>query len=144
MRIAVTLFGLLLLPGCSHWPLQEPQPFPSGIYTFSLSAAEIPPEVPPDILPNMVGTFVVTFSPQGRVKNEVNGKLDAEGHYASTSHYLVITDEAGPGHCEKEHATGIYRWELIGNQLRLSSVEDRCRWREFSIVRKPWTRISAP
>jgi len=40
-------------------------------------------------------------------------KLDAKGRYASTPAYLVLTDEDGPGHCQAERATGIYKWALV-------------------------------
>ena len=140
MKSLVLVAIVVSLNACSErWPRQETQPFPSGIYTYSLSDSEVPGEVPPDIRPLMVGEYVVTFTPEGRVSNVVAGQLDAAGHYASTLKYLVLTDEEGPGHCTGEHATGIYRWTRQGDQFQLVSIEDGCRWREFAITRKPWT-----
>jgi hypothetical protein len=119
---------------------EEPQPFPAGVYTFSIAAEEAPAEVPSDILPLLVGNYVVTFTPDGHVTNMVSGKLDAKGRYASTPAYLVITDEEGPGHCQGERATGIYKWTLVGDSLTLTRVEDLCKWRAFAITRKTWRR----
>jgi hypothetical protein len=119
----------------------EPQPFPAGVYTFELTPAETPADVPADIRPFMTGKYVVTFTGEGRVRNVVSGKLDAEGRYASTPGLLVITDEAGPGHCQKASATGIYRWRLEGDKLKLEAVEDLCKWRRFAITLKTWTKV---
>jgi hypothetical protein len=72
--------------GCSSaWPRQEPQAFPAGQYTVQFTAAGVPPKVPERLRSMMTGTSIVTFTPDGRVRNEVNGKIDAEGHYASTA-----------------------------------------------------------
>ena len=68
----------------------------------------------------------------------MSGQLDARGRYASTPTFLVVTDEEGPGHCEAERATGIYKWKRDGNTVRLTVVEDLCRWRAFAISLKPW------
>ena len=70
----------------------------------------------------------------------VGGNLDAKGRSASTPGYLVITDEEGPGHCQAERATGIYKWKLEGTALSLTVVEDLCKWRSFAITRKPWRK----
>ena len=119
---------------------QEPQPFPAGVYTFEITAEELPQDVPSHIRPLMIGKYVVTFTANGRVKNVVNGNLDAEGHYVYTPDHLVITDEKGPGQCQAERATGIYRWKLDVDKLKLEAVDDKCRWRQFAITLKGWKR----
>ena len=143
--VSSALVTLVLASACGEQRTrQEPQPFPPGVYTFALSDAEVPVEVPPDVRPLMVGEYVVTFTSAGQVSNVVNGQLDAAGHYASTLGHLILTDEQGPGHCTNDHATGVYRWTRQGDQFQFTSVEDGCRWREFAITRKPWTRRKTP
>jgi len=140
MTHRIVVFGILLLAAAASGRTEEPQPFPSGVYEFSIAPTEAPADVPPDILPMMVGSYVVTFTPEGRVTNVVSGKLDAKGRYASTPAYLVLTDEEGPGHCQAERATGIYKWVLTGRSLTLTRVEDLCKWRAFAITKKPWVK----
>ena len=123
---------------------EEPQPFAAGVYSFEITRAEVPAEAPADILPLLVGEYVVTFTPDGRVSNVVGGQLDAKGRYASTPSYLVITDEEGPGHCQAERATGIYKWKRDGDTIRFFALEDLCRWRAFAITRKPWQIKATP
>lgn len=139
-----TLLSLLVVPALALLRVdiraQEPQPFPAGVYTFEIAASELPGDVPSDIRAMMIGKYVVTFTADGHVTNMVGGKLDAAGRYSSTPGYLVITDEEGPGHCQEERATGIYKWRLDGSTLTLEAVEDLCKWRRFSITLKPWTR----
>lgn len=139
-----TLWTLLAVFAFALAPLEiqaeEPQPFPAGVYTFEIAVSELPADVPSDIRAMMVGKYVVTFTADGRVTNMVGGKLDAMGRYSSTPGYLVITDEEGPGHCQEERATGIYKWRLDASTLTLEAVEDLCKWRRFSITLKPWTK----
>ena len=134
----VGLLAAAVLFGAVSARAEEPQPFLAGVYTFEITRDEVPPDPPPDILPFLVGEYVVTFTPDGRVSNVVSGQLDARGRYASTPTFLVVTDEEGPGHCQAERATGIYRWKRDGNTVRLTVVEDLCRWRAFAISLKPW------
>jgi hypothetical protein len=107
---------------------------------FEISSSELPTDVPKDILAMMIGKYEVTFTNDGHVINMVNDKLDAKGRYYSTQLYLVITDEEGPGHCEGDHATGIYKWQLEDGNLSLVTVENHCKWREFSITLKKWKK----
>ena len=138
-RPMAALLGLLAA-GAAAGRAEEPQPFPPGVYRFSITANEAPADVPADILPMLVGSYAVTFTADGRVTNVVSGKLDAKGRYASTPGYLVLTDEEGPGHCQAERATGIYKWSRVGTSLTFVKVEDLCRWRAFAITRKPWRK----
>ena len=119
---------------------EEPQPFPAGVYTITITSDEVPLDAPADVRKVLIAKYVVTYSANGHYKVLANGKLDAEGRYASTRDYLVITDENGPGHCEAERATGIYKWKLDGDKLSLQAVDDGCKWRRFSIVLKDWRK----
>jgi hypothetical protein len=135
------LLALMLLPLFTVVvSAEEPQPFPAGVYTITITADEVPVDAPPDVRKVLIAKYVVTYSANGRYKVLANGKLDAEGRYASTKNYLVITDEKGPGHCQAERATGVYKWRLDGNKLILEAVDDACKWRRFSIVLKAWRR----
>jgi hypothetical protein len=118
---------------------EEPQPFPTGVYSITINAREVPADAPADVRRALIAKYVLTFSASGRFKTVANGELDAAGRYASTATHLVITDETGPGHC-KVTATGIYKWRLERDKLTLEAVDDGCKWRRFSITLKKWTK----
>ncbi len=132
---ALALAGLLSALAAGG---EEPQPFPAGAYTFEITAAEVPADAPEDIRSLLVGEHVMTFTADGKVSRVVGGKLHLKGRYASTPEHLVITDEEGPGQCQAERATGIYKWKREGDDVRLTTVEDLCRWRAFAVTREPW------
>jgi len=112
---------------------------PTGIYTTTLVAEDIPAEFPPEFIPVLVGDWEVEFSESGSYIVSKDGYPGVVGRYNSNPARIVMTDLQGPLSCTDEPgiATATYRWTLAGDELILTTVNDRCAGRNFVLTAHP-------
>jgi len=112
---------------------------PTGIYTTTVTAADIPAEFPPEYIPILVGDWEIEFTEAGSFIVAKDGFPVAVGRYNSTSARIVMTDLEGALACTDAPgiATAIYRWTLAGDELVLTTVNDRCAGRNLVLTAHP-------
>ncbi len=109
---------------------------PPGIYATTLTAADIPPEFPPEVVALLVGYWETEFSESGSYIVSKDGSPVVVGRYNSNPARVIMTDLEGPLSCTDAPgiATATYRWTLSGNDLLLTTVNDRCAGRNLVLT----------
>ena len=115
---------------------------PTGIYTTTLTEADIPAEFPPEFIPVLVGDWEIEFSESGSYIVSKDGYPVVVGRYNSNPARIVMTDLQGPLSCTDEPgiATATYRWTFAGDELILTAVNDRCAGRNLALTAHPLQR----
>jgi len=116
---------------------------PPGVYSVTITLADIPPDFPPEVVEILVGTWTTEFTPAGTTTISKNGEVAVSGRYRSSKSHLVMTDVEGPLACTDAAgiATGVYTWSLVNNELNLSAVQDRCFGRKFVLTLRPLQQL---
>src|SRR6266498_1273543 len=111
----------------------------TGIYTTTLTAADIPASFPPEFIPLLVGDWEIEFTEAGSYIVNKDGYPVVVGRYNSNPARIVMTDLQGALSCTDEPgiATSTYRWTLAGNELILTAVHDRCAGRNLVLTAHP-------
>ena len=101
---------------------------PAGVYTTTITPADIPPEFPPEAIPILVGTWQIELTEDGANIVSKDGDVVVIGSYTASPSHIVLRDEDGPLACFDAPgiATGVYSWSFQNNELYLSPVLDRC------------------
>ena len=109
---------------------------PTGIYTTNLTEADIPDSFPPEYIPVLVGDWEIEFTGSGSYIVSKDGYPAVVGRYNSNSARIIMTDLQGSLSCTDEPgiATATYRWTLVGDQLILTAVHDRCAGRNLVLT----------
>ena len=112
---------------------------PAGIYTTTLTEADIPDSFPPEFIPVLVGVWETEFTESGSYIVSKDGYPAVVGRYNSNPGRIVMTDLQGPLSCTDEPgiATATYRWTLAGDELILTTVNDRCAGRNLVLTAHP-------
>ena len=112
--------------------VDQPQ-VPAGVYTTTITPADIPPEFPPEAIPVLVGTWQVELTEEGANIVSKDGEVVVIGRYTASPSHVVLRDEEGPLACFDGHgiATGVYNWSFQNNELVLTPVLDRCAGRRI-------------
>jgi hypothetical protein len=112
---------------------------PSGIYTTTLTEADIPDSFPPEFIPVLVGVWETEFTESGSYIVSKDGYPAVVGRYNSNPGRIVMTDLQGPLSCTDAPgiATATYRWTLAGDVLVLTTVNDRCAGRNLVLTAHP-------
>jgi hypothetical protein len=115
---------------------------PTGIYTTTITEADLPDSVPPEFIPILVGVWEIEFTESGSYIVGKDGYPAAVGRYNSTPGRIVMTDLQGPLACTDAPgiASATYRWTLAGNELVLTTVNDRCVGRNLVLIAHPLQR----
>ena len=115
---------------------------PPGIYTTTLTEADIPDSFPPEVIPLLVGDWEIEFTGSGSYIVSNDGYPAVVGRYNSNPARIVMTDLQGALSCTDEPgiATSTYRWTLAGNELILTAVHDRCAGRNLVLTAHPLQR----
>src|SRR5437867_12511567 len=129
----------LLLPSV----LASSNDVPPGIYSVTITLADIPPGFPPEAADILVGTWTVEFGEHGDSYVSKDGELVVLAKYSSSKSHLVTTDIEGPLACTDAPGirTGVYNWSVLNNELTLSAVLDRCFGRMFVLTLRPLQRL---
>ena len=116
---------------------------PAGVYSTTITLADIPPDFPPEAAEILVGTWTTEFTDSGTMVTSKNGEVVVNGRYTSGKSHLVIRDLSGPLACRDAHgiATGIYAWSLVNGELHLTTVLDRCFGRMFVLTLRPLQQL---
>jgi hypothetical protein len=114
-----------------------------GVYSVTVTMADIPPGFPPEASEILVGTWNTELTEEGTTIVSKNGAVVATGRYTSNKSHFVMSDLEGPLACTdaKGIATGVYEWTLVGNELTLSTVLDRCFGRNFVLTLRPLQQL---
>ena len=132
----ITAALLICLTTLTPAVLAAPSPLPPGIYSVSITLADIPPEFPPEVADILVGTWTTEFTSAGTTLISQNGEVVVSGRYTSSKTHLVITDLDGPMACVDGRgiATGVYTWSIVNSELHFTTVLDRCFGRMFVLT----------
>ena len=116
---------------------------PAGIYSTTITLADIPPGFPPEVADILVGTRWTELTDSGATVISKNGEVLAKGVYTSSKSHFVIRDISGPLACTDARgiATGVYTWSLENNELTLTPVLDRCFGRMFVLTLRPLQQL---
>lgn len=106
---------------------------PSGIYTVTISTDDVPPGLAGG--PALIGQWTLTFNKDGTyvVARQDVGAI-ATGHFAINGATLTFDGWAGIIACGGEDpASGgaSYGWQIDGDQLQLTPVQDTCAERQI-------------
>lgn len=144
--VGVTTFGVLRgtrpaqAMGTTTMVAETDHPtVPAGIYTTTITPADIPPDFPPEVAAILVGQWETELTADGENITSKDGEVVVSGHYTASPFRVVVTDEAGPLACFDAHgiATGIYTWSFENGELVLTPVLDRCFGRQFVLTTHP-------
>ena len=145
-QIMIKLFtAALLLSLTTFLPtaLADKVQIPPGVYSITVTMADIPPDFPPEAAEILVGTWNVELTAEGTTIVTKNGEFVANGVYESSKSHFVIRDIGGPLACldARGIATGVYTWTLDNDELHLSAVLDRCFGRAFVLNLRSLQRL---
>lgn len=73
--------------------------------------------------------YDLTFDSQGGFSIVKDMEAIVVGRYETDDGELTITDLGGKAACQGDKAEGAYRYELSGNSLTLTGMDDPCRSR---------------
>jgi len=148
--IAVSAFGILYgarqvqakdsLPATLMFTAgADSENVPAGIYTTTITAADIPSDFPPEVIPILVGQWQVALTEDGAEVVSKGDDIVVIGTHRSGPSRLVLHDLEGPLACTDAHgiATGVYAWSFQNDELVLSPVNDRCFGRQFVLTAHP-------
>lgn len=112
---------------------------PTGIYTTTITLADIPPEFPPEVVAVLVGEWQIELTENGTNIVTKNGEVAVIGSYTAGQSHVVLRDQEGPLACFDAPGikTGVYTWSFENNQLTLTPVLDRCFGRQFVLTVHP-------
>lgn len=112
---------------------------PAGIYSTTLVAADIPAEFPAEVAQLLVGYWEIEFTDSGSYIVTKEGFPVVVGRYNSNPARVIMTDLEGALSCTDQPgiATASYRWTFSGNDLLLTTVNDRCAGRSLVLTAHP-------
>ena len=112
---------------------------PPGIYTTTLTEADIPDSFPPEYVPILVGVWETEFTENGSYIVSKDGSPAVVGRYNSNPGRIIMTDLQGVLSCTDAPgiATATYRWTVAGDELILTTVNDRCAGRNLVLTAHP-------
>jgi hypothetical protein len=119
----------------------SPVQHPTGIYTTTITAADLPPDTPPDLIPVIPGDYEIEFTEDRRYIVVQDGEFIVLGRFTSNPTRIVMTDLEGPAACDEPGwATGVYQWTFENNELTLAVVQDACAGRAIGLTVRPWQK----
>lgn len=112
---------------------------PAGVYTTTITPADIPPDLPPEVVDILVGQWQIELTEDGANIVSKNGEVVVFGRYTASPSHVVLRDEGGPLACFDAPgiATGIYSWSFQNDELTLTPVLDRCFGRQLVSTAHP-------
>lgn len=134
--LALAIALALLLAACRAEPTAAPaqETIPAGTYTATFTAADNL-RVGGSL---MTGEHSLIFTTDGDF-TVIAPKVVIRGKYTVTGDQVKF-EEINPSFpCEREPVY-VYRWQLEGDQLTFSTVEDPCRLRELAVTMHPYVR----
>ena len=141
LSLAIVAMLMVMSPSVPNVMAQSAN-LPPGIYTMTLTEADIPESFPPEIVQLLVGVWETEFTESGSYIVSKDGYPALVGRYNSNPGRIVMTDLQGPLSCTDAPgiATATYRWTLAGDELVLTTVNDRCVGRNLVLTAHPLQR----
>lgn len=117
----------------------DPADGPAGVYTTTITPADIPPDLPPEVVGILVGEWQIELTENGANIVSKGGEVVVIGRYTDSPSHVVLRDEGGPLACFDAPgiATGIYTWSFQNDELTLTPVLDRCFGRQLVLSAHP-------
>lgn len=118
---------------------------PSGVFGVTIGRFDLPPGLAGG--PALVGQWTVTFNEDGsyEVARQDVGVL-ASGRFEISGRTLNVLDWSGLVGCggtDEEPSTASYAWELLGDELRLTPIQDTCTDRRILLTTRGFGRYEA-
>ena len=114
---------------------------PAGImgeYTVTIAAADIPAEMPDSIRQGMIGTWNIGLHGGNHVLVTYNGQEVVQGPYMVSGNQVTFpANDTGPYACR---TAATYTWQMSGDQLTFTRVQDACDGRVVVLTKRPLTR----
>jgi hypothetical protein len=168
--LTISLAGAACSPSTADAPSQAPPATPAAVPTAAqptaaptLAAPTLAPTASPapssttqptDVPPvtagpeaqGLIAGFkgngnLLTFHQDGRFQWYFNDLLVDYGTFTVAGDQVTLIDAVQPGHCSPTLGPGVYRWELIGDNLLLTMVQDECHTRANFLVNTPWIKV---
>jgi len=122
---------------------ESPEVRPTGIYGVTIGRLDLPPGLAGG--PALVGQWTMTFNDDDtyEVARQDVGVL-AAGSFEITGATLNIGDWSGLLGCggtAEEPSTASYAWELAGDELRLTAIQDTCAERKILLETRGFGRF---
>jgi hypothetical protein len=109
-----------------------------GEYTVTLAAPDIPAEMPDSIRQMMIGSWNIGLHEGNHVLVTYNGREVVSGPYMVSGNQLTLpANDTGPYACR---TAATYTWQMSGDQLTLTRVQDACDGRVVVLTRHPLTK----
>ena len=136
IMLTLAIVAILAAVSASVHAVAESANVPSGIYTTTLTEADILAVFPPELVPLLAGDWEVEFTESGSYIVSKDGFPAVVGRYNSNPGRIVMTDLQGPLSCTDQPgiATATYRWTFSSGELLLTSVNDRCPGRNLVLT----------
>lgn len=117
----------------------EPADGPAGVYSTTITPADIPPDLPPEVVTILVGQWQIELTADGANIVSKSGEVVVIGRYTASPSHVVLRDQGGPLACFDAPgiATGIYAWSVQSDELTLTPVLDRCFGRQLVLTAHP-------
>jgi hypothetical protein len=134
---------ILLLLTVARAPLSAeagPAQIPTGLYSTTITPADLPPNYPPEFVPLTTGQYELEFSETGSLVITKEGETVVVARYTSNPARLIITDLEGPFACVHQQpgaTTGVFQWAFAANELTLTVVHDSCVGRPEVLTSSP-------
>jgi hypothetical protein len=141
LSLAIVAVLVVVSPSVPN-AMAESANLPPGIYTTTLTEADIPDSFPPEVIPILVGVWETEFTESGSYIVTKDGYPAVVGRYNSIPGRIVMTDLQGPLSCTDAPgiASATYRWTLAGDELILTTVHDGCAGRNLVLTAHPLQR----
>ena len=87
------------------------------------------------------GRYFLIFQEDGHyVVKDNNDNISSEGSYVAEGDQIALTDVSGPVACSGAAKTGKYKWNLDGDKLTFTVVDDKCEGRKGALTAQPFTK----
>ena len=128
---SATLLLTLLLAACGSSP---PAAIPPGTYTATFTASDNI-QVGDSL---MTGSSSITFTESGEF-TVIAPLATITGQYTVTGDQITFDEGTGTFPCE-DVPVSVYGWELDGDRLTFSTVDDSCYPRTLAMTIKPYVK----
>ncbi len=155
-RLAVILLPLLVVACAPIEPEPAPLPAPMpvaptptaavtampaagimGDYTVTLAESDFATTVADSVRKGTAGTWAIAFHQGNHLVVTHNGREVVQGAYQVNGNQITFGEDTGPYACR---TPGTYTWQMSGNQVTFTRVQDTCEGRVLALTSRPLSR----
>jgi hypothetical protein len=111
--------------------------FPTGTYTTTIVAGDIPSAASAEERAGLAGPWEVAFGGNGHALVTYNGQQVVDATYSLSGRDLTLGEDTGEYAC---HSPARYTWHAAGGELHLTPVADTCVGRQTVLSAHPLVR----